>query len=84
MQHIQSLTDAFIVSTSYEHYIRALCNSIGFPFKNTYCTKLRLDQFSMTEIEKEDLREVAQEIAGMCMIEIPQMQKTMNPSVNAT
>ncbi|MCW4025816.1 MAG: HAD hydrolase family protein [Candidatus Bathyarchaeota archaeon] len=79
MQHIQNLTDTFIVSTSYEHYIKALCNTINFPFKNTYCTKLRLDQFSMTDIEKEDLREVAQEIAGMCIIEIPPGAKDYEP-----
>jgi energy-converting hydrogenase A subunit R len=79
MQHIQSLTDAFIVSTSYEHYIKALCNTIGFPFKNTYCTKVSLDKFSMTDIEKENLRKVAQEIAGMCMIEIPPGAKDYEP-----
>ncbi len=46
LHHIQSITDAFIVSTSYEHYIKALCKAVDFPYKNTYCTKVSLDKCS--------------------------------------
>ena len=28
LRHIQAIADTFIVSTSYEHYIRALCNTV--------------------------------------------------------
>ncbi|MCW3995489.1 MAG: HAD hydrolase family protein [Candidatus Bathyarchaeota archaeon] len=71
LRHIQAVADAFIVSTSYEHYIRALCNAVGFPFKNTYCTKVSLDKTAITPKEKERLREIAQEIAQMRLIDIP-------------
>ena len=75
LRYVQKIATAFIVSTSYEHYIRALCNAVGFPFKNTYCTKVNLDKITITLKEKDRLREVAQEIAQMPIIEIPQNAK---------
>jgi energy-converting hydrogenase A subunit R len=60
---------AFIISTSYEPYIRALCAVIDFPFEATYCTKLALDRYPLPETEKNYLRRWAGEIAKMPMIE---------------
>jgi len=77
LNHIQKIAPSFIVSTSYEHYIRALCKAIDFPYKNTYCTKLRLDNCPITPQEKERLREIAQEIAQMPPIDIPLNAKTI-------
>jgi energy-converting hydrogenase A subunit R len=71
LHHIQAVAHAFIVSTSYEHYIKALCKAVGFPYKNTYCTKVSLDKCGITPQEKELLKEVAQEIALMHLIDIP-------------
>jgi energy-converting hydrogenase A subunit R len=71
LRHVQTVAEAFIVSTSYEHYIRALCKATEFPFRNTYCTKVSLDKTAITPHEKERLREVAQEIAQMPCIIIP-------------
>jgi energy-converting hydrogenase A subunit R len=70
--YIQNIAASFIVSTSYEHYIRALCKTIDFPYKNTYCTKVSLDRSPITPQEKERLRAIAQEIAKMPLIDIPQ------------
>jgi energy-converting hydrogenase A subunit R len=72
LRHVQSIADCFIVSTSYEHYIKALCRAVDFPYKNTYCTKVRLDKAAITPQEKERLRKIGQEIAQMPLIEIPQ------------
>jgi len=33
LQHILEISDPYIVSTSYEHYIRALCKAVDFGFK---------------------------------------------------
>jgi energy-converting hydrogenase A subunit R len=77
LKHILSIGNAYIVSTSYEHYIRALCNAIGFPFKNTYSTKVALDKVAISPREKDRLREIAQEIALMHLIEIPYGSKTI-------
>ena len=77
LRHIQAISDAFIVSTSYEHYIKALCKAIGFPYKNTYCTKVNLDKCAVTPHEKERLRNIAQEIAQMPLIDIPKDAKSL-------
>jgi len=71
LRHVQSNASSFIVSTSYEHYIRAVCKTVDFPYKNTYCTKISLDKCGITPQEKELLRKIAQEITQMSTIEIP-------------
>ncbi len=77
LHYIQDIADAFIVSTSYEHYIRALCTVVDFPYKNTYCTKVSLDKIAITPQEKERLKEIAQEIAQMQLIDIPLGARTL-------
>lgn len=71
LRYVQAISEPFIVSTSYEHYIKALCKAVGFPYKNTYCTKVSLDKCPITPQEKDRLREIAQEISQMPLIEIP-------------
>jgi len=75
LRHVQSIASSFVVSTSYEHYIKALCKTVDFPYKNTYCTKVSLDKCGITPQEKERLKEIAQEIAQMSIIEIPPNSK---------
>lgn len=77
LHHVQAIADAFIVSTSYEHYIKALCKTIDFPYKHTYCTKVSLDKYAITQQEKERLKKLAQEIAQMHLIDIPQAARTI-------
>ena len=77
LHHVQAIADAFIVSTSYQHYIKALCKAIDFPYKNTYCTKVSLDKYAVTEGEKRRLKEIAKEIAQMRLIEIPSGARTI-------
>jgi len=77
LQHVKAVASVFIVSTSYEHYIKALCRAIDFPYENTYCTKLRLDKYAVTEQEKMRLKEIVKEIVQMPMIAIPPAVKTI-------
>jgi energy-converting hydrogenase A subunit R len=77
LQHVRAVTSAFIVSTSYEHYIKALCKALDFPYENTYCTKLRINKYAVIEQEKMRLREVAREIVQMQMIAIPPAAKSI-------
>ncbi|HDN01718.1 MAG TPA: hypothetical protein ENF42_01945, partial [Candidatus Bathyarchaeota archaeon] len=58
--------------TSYEHYIRALCEAISFPFSNTYCTRLSIDRYDINDSEATRLRELASEIRDMPVVEIPE------------
>jgi energy-converting hydrogenase A subunit R len=77
LQHVRAVASAFIVSTSYEHYIKALCKALDFPYENTYCTKLRIDKYTVTQKERTRLKELAEEIAQMSMIVIPPAAKTL-------
>ncbi|MDI6847970.1 MAG: HAD hydrolase family protein [Candidatus Bathyarchaeia archaeon] len=77
LQHVKTVTHAFIVSTSYEHYIKALCQALSFPYKNTYCTKLSIDKYSITEKEKTKLKRLAREITQMSIIQIPPEAKSL-------
>lgn len=69
--HIATIAPAFIASTSYEHYIKALCRVLNFPYKNTYCTKVSIDKYELSQKEKSRLKELAEEISKMPIIEIP-------------
>ncbi|MDI6842434.1 MAG: energy-converting hydrogenase A, subunit R [Methanothermobacter wolfeii] len=46
----QRLMPSYIVSTSYRHYIEALCRATGFPLENAYYTRLSLN----TEISEDE------------------------------
>jgi energy-converting hydrogenase A subunit R len=82
LQHITSLTEAFIVSTSYEHHIKALCDHVDFPFENTYCTRISLDKYSISAEEKAKLKAIAKEIASQPIITIPPEAKTLKDLSN--
>ncbi|MDR0470276.1 MAG: hypothetical protein LBH79_00950 [Nitrososphaerota archaeon] len=78
LNFINDLAEVFIVSTSYEHYIKALCKTLNFPYKNTYCTKVNLDKYPINPKEQTRLKELAQEIAQMPKITIPPSAKSLN------
>ena len=71
LQHVRGLAPAFIVSASYEHYLRALCEVLEFPFENTCCTRVCLDKYGIQEKEREELKQTAREIAKLPVFEIP-------------
>jgi energy-converting hydrogenase A subunit R len=78
LRHVHAIADAFIVSTSYEHYIKALCKAVSFQYKNTYCTKVSLDKCAITPKEKDSLKEIAQEITQMHLIDIPSAARNLS------
>lgn len=71
LQYVRSLAHAFIVSVSYEHYLKALCEVLEFPFENAYCTRVCLDKYGIREDEREELKQIAKEIVQMPVFEIP-------------
>jgi energy-converting hydrogenase A subunit R len=77
LKYMRSLTDAYIVSTSYEHYIQALCAAIDFPFESTYCTKLVLDNYDLSDKERKRLKDIAGEISQRPIIRIPDSAKSV-------
>jgi energy-converting hydrogenase A subunit R len=77
LKYIKSIAECYIVSTSYEHYIKALCKANDFPYQNTYCTKVSLDNVVLTAKERVMLCERAQEISQMALITIPANAKSL-------
>jgi energy-converting hydrogenase A subunit R len=77
LKYIETIAERYIVSTSYEYYIKALCKAVGFPYENTYCTKVSLDKVAITSQERAVLREIAQEISQMPLINILENAKTL-------
>jgi len=71
LQDIHGTMEAFIISTSYEPYIHALCEVIKFPKDRTYSTRIHLDQYPIRKEEKEKVIQLAQEVMKMEMIEWP-------------
>jgi energy-converting hydrogenase A subunit R len=75
---VRKFMPSFIVSTSYQQYISSLCSLTGFPFENTYCTRLNIDKYDIDEEETERLKELQMEIAALPMIEIPKKANSEN------
>ncbi|MFP4170369.1 MAG: hypothetical protein ACLFUV_05055 [Methanomassiliicoccales archaeon] len=78
MRFVNKLMPSYLVSTSYEQYVKAVCEIIGFPFENAYCTSLRLDSYRIDQGEVERLKAYAGEIADMPMLEIPEEASSLH------
>ena len=65
----------FIISTSYQPYIEALCDVTDFPRENTYCTALDLDKYQIPEKETKRLKEILQEITSLPSIGLREAKK---------
>jgi energy-converting hydrogenase A subunit R len=72
LRFVNGIMPSFIVSTSYEHYILSVCDVIGFPKENVYCTRLNLNKYVLSDEEVEELKALRGEISRMPMIEIPE------------
>jgi energy-converting hydrogenase A subunit R len=82
LKYVQKISEAFLLSTSYEHYVRALCRELGFPLENTYSPKINLDEYELSVKEKAKLKSLAWEIGGMPTINIPSNAKSLQDLSN--
>jgi energy-converting hydrogenase A subunit R len=78
LRFVNNFMPSYIVSTSYEHYINSLCDAIGFPKGNVYCTRLDIDKYQLSEEEVTRLKTVSEETSSMPMIEIPDGAVSLN------
>jgi len=78
LQFVRNIMPSFAVSTSYQQYMQALCNVVGFPFENVYCTELNLDAYHISRKEMEELKRLKEEIVDMPMIRIPENATSIN------
>ncbi|OPY31199.1 MAG: hypothetical protein A4E32_01649 [Methanomassiliicoccales archaeon PtaU1.Bin124] len=77
MRFVQEIMTPFMVSSSYEHYLTAVCDHIGFPLDNCICTKCSLDGVKIDEWEAQTLRDMAAEITALPVIEVPINTRTL-------
>ena len=62
IDYVQNIMPFYIVSTSYNQYIKALCDKTGFIYENTYSTHLDLDKFKLSNEEQEALLSIRENI----------------------
>ncbi len=78
MRFVQELMASFVVSCSYEHHVNEVCDLVGFPFENAYCTKLSMDAIQMDDWEADLLKNYAREIVSLPPIEIPERTRALS------
>jgi energy-converting hydrogenase A subunit R len=70
LRFVQKRMASFIVSTSYQPYVQALCEAIDFPPQNVYCTQLSIDKYNISPQEVEKIKKFCQDILNYRLIEI--------------
>ncbi|MBU4534321.1 MAG: hypothetical protein KKF16_00500 [Euryarchaeota archaeon] len=63
LQLVKSMMPSYIVSTSYQQYIKALCQVTGFSYENTYSTTLDLEKINIQK-DSESLKQFKEEIVN--------------------
>jgi energy-converting hydrogenase A subunit R len=77
LESVGCFMPSYIVSTSYEQYMRTLCDVVGFPFANVHCTFLDLDKYEIDNQEKAEVKRFAEEIIKLPMLEIPKSARSI-------
>ncbi len=62
---------AYIISTSYCQYVRAVCDAIDFPSTQTFCTKVDLEDYAIPDPEVAVVRKLVGRVLVRDPIEIP-------------
>ena len=57
LKNLDSKYNVRLVSTSYDFFIKAFCDSVGFDFKKAFCTRVEnFDEIPITEVEIKMLK----------------------------
>jgi len=75
---VRNFMPSFIVSTSYEQYMRALCDLVNFPFKNVHCTRLNIDKYKISEEEATQIEKIREQMVKIPAPEIPKGAKSLS------
>jgi len=77
LKFVRGFMPSYIVSTSYEQYMRALCAAIEFPFENVRCTHVDLDSYSAVSHERAKIKRLAETIVKPPMLKIPKDARSL-------
>jgi len=80
LEFIRKFMPAYIISTSYQQYMHALCTVIGFPFENVHATQLDLDRYEISQDEKTRIRQLKEEMTKLPVFDIPKDSRSLNDS----
>jgi len=70
LRNLSNKYNLWQVSTSYEFFIRAFCNRVGFDFRKTRCTLVSgFDEIPITKEQSQILLDFMKEVARMPIIE---------------
>jgi len=78
LRFVRNSMPSFIVSTSYEQYMRVLCNLVDFPFENVHCTRLDLDKYKVSEKEVTRIKKLKEQMVTMQIPEIPKGARSLS------
>ncbi len=78
LSRIAEQAPAYLVSTSYCPYIQAVCEAVGFPLRNAFCTQLRLDRYDLIASEKQKVRDLASRILQLPDFTIPEQAGSLD------
>ncbi len=78
LDYLKPVMPIYIVSTSYEPYVKVVCETLNFPLENVYCTKMKIDKYKLDEKEIEILKRFSIEISKMEPIKIPEEASSLN------
>lgn len=69
---------AYIISTSYCQYVHAVCDAIGFPRDQTFCTRVNLGDFAIPYDEVAQVKHLASRVLARDPIEIPALASSLD------
>jgi len=78
LHFVQNIMPSFIVSTSYEQYMRALCDLVDFPFENVHCTRLDLDKYKVSRKEVAQIKRLREQMVTIPIPEIPKDARSLS------
>ena len=78
LDYINSVMPIFVVSTSYNYYIDALCKKFDFSFERTYSTEVSLDDYSLEKGEKSELIDFREKIGELNRINFSPNAENLN------
>ncbi|MEM3608661.1 MAG: hypothetical protein QW238_07340 [Candidatus Bathyarchaeia archaeon] len=78
LRYVMDIMPCYLISTSYRHYVEAVCEALGLPIGNAYSTQVSLDQYEI-EGEEEEIKGLCREILEMPVLD-PSPEALMDPS----
>jgi predicted HAD superfamily phosphohydrolase len=71
LRQLAGMGPAYIISTSYCQYVEAVCEVVGFPPGQVFCTRVDLDAHPISPEEADGVRALGERVLSRPPIELP-------------